>query len=84
MNVGRNGKYHSARGVLYLAYPYVQAINRLRNAALDSTAYSMALFLQAPDAESMEDMAIVLNGPSRLHLGVDLVGDPGDVLERTL
>ena len=63
VNVGRNGKYHSARGILYLAYPYVQAINRLRNAALDSTAYSMALFLQAPDAESMEDMAIVLNGP---------------------
>lgn len=63
VNLGRNGTYHSARGMLYLAYPYAQAINRLRNAALDSTSYSMALFLQAPDAESMEDMAIVLNGP---------------------
>jgi hypothetical protein len=61
--IGRNGKYHSIRGDLYRAYPEAQALNRLRCAALDSTAHSMSVMLQPNDAESMEDMAIMLNGP---------------------
>jgi hypothetical protein len=61
--IGRNGKYHSIRGDLYRAYPEAQALNRLRCAALDSTAHSMSVMLQPADSESMEDMAIVLNGP---------------------
>jgi hypothetical protein len=61
--VGRNGKYHSVRGDLWRAYPEAQALNRLRCAALDSTAHSMAILLQPVDAESMEDFALVLNGP---------------------
>lgn len=61
--IGRNGKYHSIRGDLYRAYPEAQALNRLRCAALDSTAHSMSILLQPGDSESMEDMAIMLNGP---------------------
>ena len=61
--VGRNGKYHSVRGDLWRAYPEAQALNRLRCAALDSTAHSMAILLQPTDPESMEDFALVLNGP---------------------
>jgi hypothetical protein len=61
--IGRNGKYHSIRGDLYRAYPEAQALNRLRCAALDSTAHSMSVMLQPNDAESMEDMALLLNGP---------------------
>jgi hypothetical protein len=61
--IGRNGKYHSIRGDLYRAYPEAQALNRLRCAALDSTAHSMSVMLQPADSESMEDMAIILNGP---------------------
>ena len=61
--VGRNGKYHSVRGDLWRAYPEAQALNRLRCAALDSTAHSMAILLQPNDPESMEDFALVLNGP---------------------
>lgn len=61
--IGRNGKYHSIRGDLYRAYPEAQALNRLRCAALDSTAHSMSVMLQPADSESMEDMAIVMNGP---------------------
>jgi hypothetical protein len=61
--IGRNGKLHSVRGDLWRAYPEAQAINRLRCAALDSTAHSMAILLQPADAESMEDFALVLNGP---------------------
>lgn len=61
--VGRNGKYHSIRGDLWRAYPEAQALNRLRCAALDSTAHSMAILLQPNDPESMEDFALVLNGP---------------------
>lgn len=61
--VGRNGKYHSVRGDLWRAYPEAQALNRLRCAALDSTAHSMAILLQPNDPEAMEDFALVLNGP---------------------
>lgn len=61
--VGRNGKFHSVRGDLWRAYPEAQALNRLRCAALDSTAHSMAILLQPADAEAMEDFALVLNGP---------------------
>ena len=61
--VGRNGKFHSVRGDLWRAYPEAQALNRLRCAALDSTAHSMALLLQPNDPEAMEDFALVLNGP---------------------
>lgn len=61
--VGRNGKYHSVRGDLWRAYPEAQALNRLRCAALDSTAHSMAILLQPTDPEAMEDFALVLNGP---------------------
>lgn len=61
--VGRNGKFHSVRGDLWRAYPAAQASNRLRCAGLDSTAHSMAILLQPGDAESMEDFALVLNGP---------------------
>lgn len=62
-NVGRNGKYHAARGVLYQAYPFAQSLNRLRSGSLDSTALSMATMLQPGDSETMEDMAVVLSGP---------------------
>lgn len=61
--IGRNGRYNSIRGDLYRAYPEAQALNRLRCAALDSTAHSMSIMLQPTDSESMEDMAIMLNGP---------------------
>lgn len=61
--VGHNGKYHSVRGDLWRAYPEAQALNRLRCAALDSTAHSMAILLQPNDPEAMEDFALVLNGP---------------------
>lgn len=61
--VGRNGKFHSVRGDLWRAYPEAQALNRLRCAALDSTAHSMAILLQPNDPEAMEDFALVLNGP---------------------
>lgn len=62
-NVGRNGKFHAVRGDLYRAYPQAQALNRIRCSTLDNVAISLTLMLQPPDAESMEDMALVINGP---------------------
>lgn len=62
-NIG-NGKLHSVRGQLYLAYPFVQTINRLRCATLDSTSISMSVLLQPGEEEAMEDSGLVLNGPA--------------------
>jgi len=61
-NVG-NGKLHSVRGQLYLAYPFTQTANRLRCSMLDSTMLAMATLLQPTESEDTEDMAITVHGP---------------------
>jgi hypothetical protein len=61
-NVG-NGKLHSVRGQLYLAYPFAQTTNRLRCSMLDSTMLAMSTLLQPSEAEDIEDMAITIHGP---------------------
>ena len=58
-----NGTYHSIRGLLWKMYPFIQASNRIQNKLLTQTDLAMSLHLQAVDAESLDDMAITLNGP---------------------
>lgn len=58
-----NGTYHSIRGLLWKMHPFNQSINRLNNKLLTQTELAMSVFLQATDAESLDDMSITLAGP---------------------
>jgi len=58
-----NGTYHSIRGLLWKMWPFNQTINRFNNKMLTQTDLAMSVFLQATDAESLDDMSITLAGP---------------------
>ena len=58
-----NGTYHSIRGAAYRNYNTICELNKLRCSMIDGTKLAMATLVQpGDDAESTDDMTIVVNG----------------------
>lgn len=62
LNVG-NGTYHSIRGQGFDMYPFIQTLNKTRNAELDNLTLAMKILMQPKDSISMDEPPLTMAGP---------------------
>lgn len=59
-----NGPLHSIRGLAYRMFPVIAESNKLRCSMIDGLKLAMAILMQSDNAEDMDDLAILVNGPT--------------------